>query len=94
VGVVEKHETGSGNASWQRIARLPHDEKNDRDGERAQRRGHGAVCDIWDLVGNVRIANVLEEKVALVSNQPSGEGEEKLSERRVDIEEVGALQVV
>jgi hypothetical protein len=94
VGVVEEHETGRSDAGWQRVARLPHDHEDDRNGKGAERGGHGAVCDIWDLVRDVGIANVLEEEVALVSDDPASEGKEELSERRMDIEEVGSLQVV
>lgn len=94
VGVVQEHETGSGDASWQRVSRLPHDHEDDWDGKSTERGGHSTVCDIGDLVGDVRVANVLEQEVALVSDEPAGECEEKFAERRVDIEEVGSLEVV
>lgn len=94
VGVIEEHEAGCGDAGRERVARLPHDQEDDWDGEGTKRGGHSTVCDIWDLVGNVRIADVLEEKLALVSNKPSSKCEEELSKRRVDVEEVGSLQVV
>jgi hypothetical protein len=70
------------------------DHEHNRHGERAQRGGHGAVCDIGDLVGDVRVADVLEEEVALVTDEPASEGEEELAKGRVNVEEVGALQVV
>jgi hypothetical protein len=68
VGVVEQQEASCCYASGQRVARFPHDEENGRDCESAQRRWHCAVRDIGDLVGDVRIANVLEQEVSFVAN--------------------------
>lgn len=94
VGVIEEHETGCSNAGWQRVSRLPHDHEDGRDGKSTHGRGHGAVCDVRDLVRDVRVTNVFEEEAAIVSDKPAGEGKEELSEGRVHIEEVGSLEVV
>jgi hypothetical protein len=74
--------------------RLPHDEEDGGNGKRAERGGHRTVCDVGNVVGNVGVADVLEEEFAFVANNPSCKGEQKLSKRRVDIEEVCSLQVV
>jgi hypothetical protein len=94
VGVIEEHKTCGSDAGRQRVSGLPHDEKDNGHRERAERGRHGTVRDIRNVVGNVGVANVLEEEFALVTDEPASEGEKKLSERRVDIEEVGSLQVV
>ena len=94
VGVIEKHKTGSGDAGGQGVSGLPHNEEDNRNGKRAKGGGHSTVCDIRNVVGDVGIADVLEEELALVTDEPASEGEQKLAERGVDIEEVGSLQVV
>ena len=94
MSVVEEQETSGGHTGGQRVSRLPHDQKDGRDGEGAHCSGHGAVRDVRDLVGDVRVANVLEQERAIVTDEPTSEREEELSERRVDVEEVGPLQVV
>lgn len=94
MGVVKEHEPGCCHAGRQRISRLPHDQEDGRDGEGAHSSGHGTVGDVRDLVCDVRVADVLEQEAAIVADEPSGEGKKKLSEGRVDVEEVGSLEVV
>lgn len=94
VCVVQEHQTSSSDAGWQGVTRLPHDHEDNWNCKSAESSGHGTVCDIGNFIGDVRVANVLEQEVALVTDKPTSEGEEKLSERRVDIEEVCALQIV
>ena len=94
MSVIKKHEASSSDASRQRISRLPHDKEDNGYSERTERRRHSTVCDIGNIVGNVGVADVLEKKFALVSDKPASEGEQELSEGRMDIEEVGSLQVV
>jgi hypothetical protein len=94
VCVVEKNETGSQDTSRQRIARFPHDHKDNRDSKSTHSCGHGTVRHVRHLVGDVRVANVLKQKLALVTNQPSGKCEQKLAKGRVYIEKVGSLEVV
>lgn len=68
VGVVEEDETGSQNTGGQRVARLPHDHEDDRDGQGAHRGRHCAVCHVGHLVCDVRVANVLEQELAIVTD--------------------------
>lgn len=46
------------------------------------------------MVGDVRVADVLEEERSIVAGEPACEGEEELAEGRMDVEEVGTLEVV
>lgn len=94
VCVIEEDQSSGGQSCGQRVARFPHDPEDGRHGESTHGGGHGSVCDIGDLVGDVRVSNVLKEELALVSNQPSSESEEEFAKRRVDIEEVGTLKIV
>jgi hypothetical protein len=94
VGIVEEDETGGQNTGGQRVARLPHDHEDDRDGQGAHRSRHCAVCNVGHLVCDVRVANVLKQEVAIVADQPACESEQELAERRVHVEEVGSLEVV
>jgi hypothetical protein len=94
VRIVQENQSSGDDAGGQAVARLPHDEVGDGHGAGTKDRRKGSVRDVGNLVRNVGIANVLEVEVAIVSNKPSHEGEEQLSEGRVDIEEVGSLQVV
>lgn len=94
MGVIEKDESSSENASGQAVARLPHDQIGDGNGKGAENGRHSSVSDVGDLVGNIGVANVLEVKVAIVADQPAHEGEQELAKGRVDIEEVGSLEVV
>lgn len=94
MGIVEEDETGSNNAGRQAVSRFPHDHVGDGDGQGTEERWQGSEGQVWHLVRNVGIANVLKVKVPIVSNQPADEGEQQLAERRVDVEEVGTLEVV
>lgn len=94
VGIVEKDEAGSNDASWQSVARLPHNVEDNWDGQRAEQCWQSAVCNIWDLVLNVGVSNVVEVEAPIIANKVSDEGEEQLCERWVHIEEVSALKVV
>ena len=94
VGVVKKHEARGCHASGEGVTRLPHDEEDGGNGKRAERGGHRTVCDVGNVVGDVGVADVLEKELAFVANNPSCKGEQQLSKRRVDIEEVCTLQVV
>jgi hypothetical protein len=94
VGIVEEDEAGSQDTGRQRVARLPHDHEDNRDGQGAHRGRHCAVCNVGHLVCNVRVADVLKQEVAIVTDQPACESEQELAERRVHVEEVGSLEVV
>jgi hypothetical protein len=94
VGIVEEDETGGQDTGRQRVARLPHDHEDDRDGQGAHRGRHCAVCNVGHLVCDVRVANVLKQEIAIVADQPACESEQELAERRVHVEEVGSLEVV
>lgn len=94
VCIVEQDEPGSQNTGRQGVAGLPHDHKNGRYGQGAHGGRHCAVCNVGHLVGDVAVANVFKQKVAIVSHQPAGEREQELAERRVHVEEVGSLEVV
>jgi hypothetical protein len=94
VGIVEENETGSQNTGRQRVARLPHDHEDDRDGQGAHRGRHCAVCNVGHLVCDVRVANVLKQKLAIVADQPACESEQELAEGGVHVKEVGSLEIV
>lgn len=94
VGVVKQNQASSNDTSWQTVARLPHDQVGDRHGQGAENGGHSSKSDIGDLVGDVGIANVLEVEVTVISNKPAHKREQELAERRMDIEEVGSLEIV
>jgi hypothetical protein len=94
VGVVEEQKTSGEDTSGKTVARLPHDEVGNSDGQGAEGSGQSSESHVGDLVRNVGVANVIEVEVAIVADQPADKGEEKLAERRVDIEEVGSLEVV
>lgn len=94
MGVVEEHKASSQDTGGQRVARLPHDHENGRDGQSTHRGRHCAVRNVGDLVCDVRVANVLKQKLAIVADQPACEREQELAKRRVHIEEVGSLEIV
>ena len=73
MGIVKQDEGSSSDAGWQRIARFPHDHKDSWNGESTQKSRHGPVGDIGDLVVDVRVPYVVEEKVAIVADEPAGE---------------------
>ena len=66
--VVEEKKTGGRDASWKRVSGFPHDQEHSWDGKGAHAGGHGSVRNIGDAVGDVGVANVLEQEVSFVSN--------------------------
>lgn len=52
-----------------------------------------AHCNVWDTGLQVVLADVLEVEVAVESSQPTGQSNEHLRERRVDVHEELALDV-
>jgi hypothetical protein len=94
VRVIEEDDGRRDDTSRKAVARLPHDQEDHADRQRSHHGGHRSVCHVGNLVGDVRIANVLEEERPIVSNQPSSECEQELAKGRVYIEEVSALKVV
>lgn len=94
VCIIEKDKTSSQYAGRERVAGFPHDPVDGRDGQRAHCSGHCAVRDIWHLVGNVGVANVFKEKVSIIAYEPASKGEKELAKGRMDVEEVGSLEVV
>jgi len=94
VGIVEENQASGHNTSRKAVSRLPHDHVYDRDGQGAEDGGERAECDIGDLVRDVRVADIVEVEVSIIAHEPAHKGEEELSKRRMDIEEVGFLEVV
>jgi hypothetical protein len=94
VGVIEKDKASGKDTSWKAVARLPHDEVRNSDSQSTESSGQSSEGHVRDLVRNVGVANVIEVEVTIVTDQPADKSEEKLAERRVDIEEVGSLEVV
>lgn len=94
VGIVKEDETGGKNTGGETVSGLPHDEVGNGNGQSTEDGGQSSEGHVRDLVGNVGVANVLEVEVTIVADQPAHKGEEKLSKGRVDIEEVGSLEVV
>ena len=94
VRVIEEDQAGGKDAGWQGVARLPHDEEYDRDGQRTQQSRESPVSHVWHIVLDVRVTNVIEQKLPIVANKPADQGEQEFGEGRVDIEEVEPLKVV
>jgi hypothetical protein len=94
VGVIEKDKTSGKDTSREAVARLPHDEVRNSDSQSTESSGQSSEGHVGDLVRNVGVANIVEVEVTIVTDQPADKSEEKLAERRVDIEEVGSLEVV
>lgn len=92
--VIKQHQPSRDDAGGEGVSRFPHDVEDNRDGEGAEQGRHGAEGDVGDFVGNVRVPDVLEVEVSIVAHEPAHQREEQLSEGRVDVEEVGALEVV
>lgn len=76
VRIVEEDEAGSEDAGWKGIARFGHDEEDDWNGQCTQQSRESSEGDIWHPVVNVRVANVVEEEVAIETNKPADEGEQ------------------
>lgn len=76
------------------IPTLPHGQEYHRNSEGTHERRHSSEGYIRDLVIDVRVANVVKLEVAIISNEPAHEGEQKFSEWRMDIEKVCSLQVL
>lgn len=68
VGIVEEDKTSSNQAGWETITRFPHDQVGDGHGEGAKNGGQSSESDIGNLVGDVRVSDVLEVEVAIISN--------------------------
>jgi hypothetical protein len=94
VRVVKEDEGSRDDTSRKAVAGLPHDQEDHADRQRSHHGGHRSVGDVWNLVGDVRVANVLKEERSIVSNQPASECEQELAKGRVHVEEVSALKVV
>lgn len=94
VGVIEEDKTSGKDTSREAVARLPHDEVRNSDSQSTESSGQSSEGHVGNLVRNVGVANVIEVEVAIVTDQPADKSEEKLAERRVDIEEVGSLEVI
>lgn len=91
---TEENETGSEKGGRNRVATLPHGKIDDRDSEGTEEGRHCAESDVRDLVVDVGITNVVELEVAIEADEPAHEGEKEFSERWMDIEEVGSLEVL
>lgn len=94
MGVVEENQTSRDNTGRDAVAGLPHDHVSDGDGEGAKKSGHRPEGYIGDLVRDVRVANVIEVEVAVITDQPAHKSKEELAEGRMDIEEICVLEVV
>lgn len=94
MSIVEEDKTRGNNAGGQAVARLPHNHIRNRYGQGAENGWEGPESHVGYLVRNVRITNVLEVEVPVVTNQPSHEGEEKLPEGWMNIEEIGPFEIV
>lgn len=93
VGVIEENEAGSEKGGRNGVSALPHGEIDDRDSEGTKEGRHRAEGDIGDPVINVGVSDVIELEVAVKADEPAHEGEQELSEWRMDIEEVCPLEV-
>lgn len=94
VRVVKENDGGRNNARREAVARLPHDPEDHADGQGTHHSRHRSVRDVRNSVGDVRVANVLEEEGSIIADQPTSECEEELAKGRVNIKEVGSLKVV
>ena len=93
VSVVKEHQAGRDNARWNTIGGFPHDQEDDGYSQSTQQSGQGAESNVGDMVCDVRVTNILEVEVAIISDEPSGKSEKELSQGWVDVQEVGSLQV-
>lgn len=94
MGIVKKEKTGGEDTGGKTVARLPHDEVCNGDSQGAEGGRQSSESHVGDLIRDVGVTNVIEVEVAIVTDQPADKGEEELAERRVDIEEVGSLEVI
>lgn len=94
VGVVKEDEASGHDTGGKAVARLPHDQVRYGHGQGTQNSGHRAERDVGNLVRDIRVANVLEVEVAIVADEPAHKGEQELSKGRVNIEEIGSLEIV
>lgn len=94
VRIVQQDQGRGDYAGRHTVARLPHNEICNRDGQGSQNSRKRTERDVGNLVGNVRVADVFEVEMAVVAHEPTHEGEKQLSERRVDIEKVCSLEIV
>ena len=75
MGIVEQNQAGGKYASRQGVARLPHDEENHGDCERAEQRRERSVRHVWYIVGDVRVSDIVKLEIAVVADKPSNKGE-------------------
>jgi len=94
VRIVEEDETGGHQTSRKTVTRLPHDQVDHRDSQGAKKRRKRAEGDIGDLVNGVRVANIVEVEVAIVTDEPTDECKKKLAKGRVYVEEVSFFEIV
>lgn len=94
MSVIEEDESRCDNAGWQGVARLPHNVKDNWDGQGTEEGWQCAVGDIWHFIVDVGVADVVKVEVSVIADQPPNEGKEELCEWWMDIEEVCALEVI
>lgn len=91
---TEQNQSRGNQTRGEAIPAFPHGQKHYRNGEGTHECRHSSKGHVWDLVIDIRVANVVKLEVAIISNEPAHEGEQELSEWRMDIEKVCPLQVL
>lgn len=94
MGIVEQDKSCCKNTGREGVSRLPHNVENNRYSQSAEESRHGTVGNIWDLVRDIGVADVLEVEAPIITNEPAHQRKQKLSEGRMDIEEVRAFEIV
>lgn len=89
--VIEEDKGCGKDAGREGVFRLPHNEEDDGDRESPQQCRKGSVSHIWHSVLNVRVSNVVKQKVTVKAHQPSNKGKQQFGKGRVDVEEVDPL---
>jgi hypothetical protein len=94
MGIVKQDQGSSQDACWERVTGFPHDQVDDDNGKGTEKGRDGSKCDIRNVIGNIGFSDVVKEEMAIVSNDPTDKGEEQLSKGRMNVEEIGALEIV
>lgn len=91
---TKQNQSGGNQARGKTVPAFPHSQEHHRNRERAHKCRHSSEGYVGHLVVDIRVANVVELEVAIIAHEPAHKGEQKLAERRVDIEKVCPLQIL
>lgn len=92
--IVEEHEHRSTDRGRKTVTTLPHDQEDHWDSHGPLERRNRAEGDIGNVIVDIRVPNVLKLEMPVISHEPPDQSNEELSERGVDVKEVGSLKVL